>query len=184
VRALTREELFLVSGGEEETKVSEIVIVAQKRNDDGGGGGGGWFGDFGLGLGVGFNLHVDRNGIDLSVGVGVWGTLQVGHASSDEALAAKTSQDKAFAEATVSGTGVKAEVDTKSGDVKLGLGPASASTDNKFGAGPVEVSVNKDGPKVDAVTFGVDAGVGYMQGVGHRDWSPPSGNSAPAAIPY
>jgi hypothetical protein len=184
MRELTVRELGIVSGGEEENKVSEIVVVAQKDNSFSNDGGGGWFADFGLGLGLGFNLHVDKNGVDLSFGAGVWGTLQVGHASSDEALADKTSQNKVFVEAEVSGVGVKAQVDTKTDEVKLGLGPASGSTDNQFGLGPVEVSVNKEGPKVDSVTFGVDAGIGFMQDVGHRDWSPPGGTttSTPAVV--
>jgi hypothetical protein len=50
--------------------------------------GGGFYGDIGLGLGGGFNLHLDREGVTPSAGGGVFGTAKIGYAPSAAALAA------------------------------------------------------------------------------------------------
>lgn len=176
MRQLSYQELCFVAGGEGDkpTVVDEIVVTASKKEEQDRDGG--WYLNFGLGLGLGFNLHIDSGGVDLSVGTGVWGTLEVGHASDGDAMKDKAEIDKAFVEGKV-GTlpgvgevGGAIEYVPNTGDVKLTAGPISLSTDNQAEGSAKGVTVNLDG----TVSFGVDSGFGEMWYVGHRDWDPPA----------
>lgn len=128
---------------------------------------GGFYGDVGLGVGPGFNLHVDRQGVTPSVGGGYFSTAKIGYADDLQALRDQRRNDRVF------------------GDVhlgkKIGLGaevryrtvPSGLTIDRATGAvGPVEAGIDRDrGFFVDMpLELGAEAGFGVMKTLPTRPW--------------
>jgi len=163
------------------------------------GAGGGVYGDFGLGIGPGFNLHVDREGVQASAGAGLFGRAKVGYAADREALEAQRQNNRVFAGATVgpAGLGGAATYDLEPGRPVLtggevAIGPFKGSIDDE-GQPKLDVSIGPrnappkparrispegNEPKATASTggvveLGVDAGMGVLHDLSFRKWRPP-----------
>ncbi|QZP09150.1 RHS repeat-associated core domain-containing protein [Caenibius sp. WL] len=134
---------------------------------------GGWYANFGLGLGGGFNLHFDKNGVTGSVGAGVFGRANVGYAFTERALDEARVEDKYFAEVKLSemvGVGFEASEDL--GTKSISVGPVGVVHDSKSGFDVnSSFSTIKNGPKANvdgllspdkAISFGIDGGFGWL----------------------
>lgn len=141
---------------------------------------GGLYGDFGLGLGPGFNLHVDRYGVSPSVGAGLFGRLQLGYAPTAKALSDARREDRIFAQVKAGERGIGADYKYNEKEADIGVGPLKA----KFTPEGIKPGVSKEvgksnySPAVtidpDAATFGFDGGIGWLHSLRGRNWSPPN----------
>jgi len=149
-----------------------VVTIRPAQSDEGG-----WYANFGLGLGGGFNLHFDRNGVTGSVGAGLFGRANVGYAFTQRALDEVRVENKYFGEFKLGSSGLGAgfeaaeNFDSASGSV----GPLALKYDSHSGLN-LNTSFDVDrrmegGPKVNAegllspdkaVSFGLDAGLGWL----------------------
>lgn len=99
---------------------------------------GGFYGDIGFGPGVGFNLHIDREGVVPSVGLGMFGTAKIGYATDRQALWDARDNDRAFGGVTIDGFPVGGEVRYRTTPKGIGFNGAAVS------AGPAQIGVNRD----------------------------------------
>lgn len=100
--------------------------------------GGGFYGDIGLGPGIGVNLHFDREGVTPSVGAGVFGTAKIGYATDLEALRSARDNNRVFGGATISGFPVGVEGRFRTTPKGLAFNGAAVS------AGPAQIGVDRD----------------------------------------
>lgn len=108
---------------------------------------GGLYGDIGLGLGPGFNLHFDREGVTPSVGAGAFGSLRLGYATDIEALRNARQDNRMFGGVEVPGAavGVEGRYRTTPG----GLAPDGA----EIAVGPLRIGVDGDGDVTGGLVF-------------------------------
>ncbi|WP_447728321.1 hypothetical protein [Sphingomonas koreensis] len=140
---------------------------------------GGFFFDFGLGLGPGFNLHFDRDGVTGSVGGGAFSRLSLGYASDYKSLVGAREEDKIFLNAKIASVGTSGEYLYRENKAS-----ASASVLSVGVKGTVDFNTNKvqyeDSFSIGKATltddgsvmkFGIDLGGGILYQGRTREWS-------------
>jgi hypothetical protein len=135
---------------------------------------GGLFGDFGLGIGPGFNLHFDRGGVTASVGAGVFGRGLLGYAVDEPALIAAREQNRVFGSIKAGrGAGVGGEINydrrgrPSGGSVAVGPVKFTVRPGFKVGVGTeFDLARHKGSPIFStdgrAASIGFDLGGGWL----------------------
>lgn len=131
---------------------------------------GGFYGDFGFGIGPGFNLHFDGEGTTASVGAGLYGTAKLGYAPDLRRVRAQRMNDRVFgiAEAELGPLKVGMGAEGRYKVVKKGLGFDGVSGS----VGPVKAGV--DGhwrPYIDLpLELGFEGGFGALKTLPTQAW--------------
>jgi hypothetical protein len=142
--------------------------------------GGGWYADFGLGIGGGFNLHFDRDGVTGSTGAGLFGRLDVGYAFDREALVQVREENKIFLSAKLgkNGLGYSGEVSEKGDEFGITAGPMKLTVDEDFKptlGTTFDVGPSKGAPAATlngkAISFGFEGGFGWLHSGETREWA-------------
>jgi len=143
---------------------------------------GGFFGDFGLEIGPGFNLHVDRGGITGSVGFGLFVRADVGYAGNEKSLIAAREENKIFGSLGL-GSGIKpldieiseafdklsiyADVLRVRPGVEIDRDGIKPGIKLPFGHGSAASSLKLNS---DSMVFGLDVGAGWLHTLSTQMW--------------
>lgn len=161
---------------------------------------GGYYGNFGIAFGPGFMLHFDGDGVTASIGAGIWGRAEIGKTFNNEAFVDIRQEDRFFISGKLGksgpGAGIEMNEAADEGSVTVGLlklrikqgegvevgtvfdvggksdAPSSSKTPSNTSSSKPDAnfSVNLD---KDAVSFGFDAGGGWVHTLGTNKWNPP-----------